>query len=118
MNIYRTEAELQKAVVRYLRSRKDLLFTAPLGERLCTDRKKIGICKSLGFNPGFADLMIYNAPGLAIELKHPCFTHVRPSPTQSAVAARLRTHGWVFVCTNQYPQAISMIEEMYGKKSD
>ena len=68
-----TENDLQKAVVRYLRT-TDLLFTCPLSVDLNTDEKRITSYLK-GYTAGTPDLLIFNKSGeyngLALELKNP-----------------------------------------------
>ena len=68
-----TENDLQKAVVRYLRT-TDLLFTCPLSTDLSTDALRINSYLK-GYTSGTPDLLIFNKcgeyNGLAIEIKTP-----------------------------------------------
>jgi len=98
-----TEADLQKAVVNYLRSKyPHIYFTASLGELQDTQWKRINSFQ-MGYQKGTPDLLIFyrnkKYTGLAIEFKTPSGTG-KVSMDQLARLQSLKGQQWDVVVSN------------------
>lgn len=107
-----TEAELQIAVVKYLKQ-TDLHFTCSLGGCLDESISRINACKQ-GYKKGTCDLMIFTPcslySGLAIELKCPVYGSGVVSKEQLEFLTKLEVEsGWFTLISNDYTEIIEIL---------
>lgn len=106
------EAELQREIVKYLRS-TDLQFTCSLGGCLDTDISRINAYKS-GYQKGTCDIMIFTPcslySGLALELKTPSFGSGIISKDQMKFLNTLEVESnWFCLVSNDFAEIIEVL---------
>lgn len=102
-----SEHRLQRRVSAYLRAR-GLLFRPGLeGLLTATQRRKAA---EVGMVPGWPDVMIFDRPGMAIELKAP---GRRATPAQLRCLAALEARGWVVMVSADYDEVVAAVDRVY-----
>lgn len=116
------EHDQQRLVVKWLRLHR-IVFVAPInGSRLSGPPKdraiQWGKLVSLGASPGVPDLLVCQAPLVAVEMKR-ADGEGRVSPEQRRWHEDLRTRGWMVIVAHGADEAIRELEQLgHGRRAD
>ena len=105
-----SEKALQEAVAAYL-DHTGLLWCHVANERQ-TDVARGAALKRAGVKAGVPDILIFDAPGLAVELKS---SEGRLSPAQRVWRDRLLACGWRWACCRSVAEVQAIVREVYGR---